>query len=171
MQGVERYKVKLLPHSNEWDKEFLRTKEQIEKIWGSNVIDIQHVGSTSIKSICAKPILDVAVKLKSIENMDAEKMKMLGYDFCGAQNEQKTYYLFVLRGENEISLQHIHCYGSQDKEYFQLVAFRDYLNNHDDVVKQYEQLKIKLAQKYENNRKAYTAGKEAFIKSIYEKLG
>lgn len=109
--------------------------------------------------------------IRFIKSREDYVFSPLGYDFCGARNEQKTYYLFVLRGENEISLQHIHCYGSQDKEYFQLVAFRDYLNNHDDVAKQYEQLKIKLAQKYENNRKAYTAGKEAFIKSIYEKLG
>ena len=108
MEGVERHKVKLLPHNSEWEKEFIRVKEQLIKCWGDNIIDVQHVGSTAIKSICAKPILDVAVQLKSIEEMNVKALTALGYEYCGAQNENKTYHYFVLRGENQKSLQHIH---------------------------------------------------------------
>ena len=111
MEGVERYKVKLVPYSKEWEKEYEETKDDIIKIWSNNILDIQHVGSTAINDIlCAKPILDVAVRLNSLANMNIEAMKRLGYEFCGARNEEKTYYLFVLRGENQISLKHIHCY-------------------------------------------------------------
>ena len=102
MEGVERYKVRLLPHSEEWKKEYEKTKDEIEKVLGDNIIDIQHVGSTSIKGICAKPILDVAVIIKTLEANHIESMKSLGYDFCGSRNETNTYFLFVLRGENEI---------------------------------------------------------------------
>lgn len=48
-------------------------------------MDIEHIGSTAINGICAKPILDVAVKLKSIKDMDIDAMKRLGYEYCGPQ--------------------------------------------------------------------------------------
>lgn len=132
MEGVERYKVRLLPHSEEWKKEYEKTKDEIEKVLGDNIIDIQHVGSTSIKGICAKPILDVAVMIETLEANHIESMKSLGYDFCGSRNETNTYFLFVLRGENEISLRHIHFYIKGEKEFNQLVGFRDYLNMYPD---------------------------------------
>ena len=142
MEGVERYKVRLLPHSEEWKKEYEKTKDEIEKVLGDNIIDIQHVGSTSIKGICAKPILDVAVIIKTLEANHIESMKSLGYDFCGSRNEANTYFLFVLRGKNEILLRHIHFYIKGEKEFYQLVGFRDYLNMHPDCAKKYAELKI-----------------------------
>ncbi len=68
MQGVERYKVMLLLYDEMWEEEFLSVKERIHKIWNSNVLDVQHIGSTSIRGIYAKPILDVAIALKSFAN-------------------------------------------------------------------------------------------------------
>ena len=167
MEGVERYQVRLLPHNGKWADEYYQVKSQIEAVWGNNVIEIQHVGSTAIRRIPAKPILDIAVRLHSIRNMDVEALKRLGYDYCGPREGRDTYHLFVLRGENQISLRHIHCYDVSDKEFFQLVGFRDYLNSHSDAAKKYSELKEKLARLYPEDRIAYTKGKESFIESIY----
>ncbi len=57
MEGVEKNKVRLLAHNNEWVNEFLQVKSQIVTIWYNNIIDIQHVGSTAIFNISAKHIL------------------------------------------------------------------------------------------------------------------
>jgi GrpB-like predicted nucleotidyltransferase (UPF0157 family) len=84
MQGVERYKVRLLPHCKEWEEEFKEVKKQLSDIFGENAVDIQHIGSTAIKEIYAKPILDVAVVLKSFEAMNTEGMIKAGYSYCGA---------------------------------------------------------------------------------------
>lgn len=170
MEGVERYKVRLLPHNPEWEKEFLEVEEEIKSCWGDNVIDVQHVGSTAIKSICAKPILDVAVRLKSIKIVDVKALSDAGYEYCGAQNENGTRHLFVLRGENQLSLRHIHCYDKSDIEFDLLVGFRDYLNTHLEVALQYQQLKIRLAEQTPDDRVTYTKAKEQFIKSVYKKL-
>lgn len=167
MEGVERYQVRLLPHNGKWADEYYQVKSQIEAVWGNNVIEIQHVGSTAIRRIPAKPILDIAVRLHSIRNMDVEALKRLGYDYCGPREGRDTYHLFVLRGENQISLRHIHCYDVSDKEFIQLVGFRDYLNSHSDAAKKYSELKEKLARLYPEDRIAYTKGKESFIESIY----
>ena len=170
MEGVARYKVKLLPHNPAWEEEYIQVKKQIENCWGSNVADIQHVGSTAIKDICAKPILDVAVRLKSIHEMDVEALEKLGYSYRGARNGNDKYHLFVLRGQDDISLRHIHCYDATEKEFGRLTGFRDYLNSHREAALQYESLKKTLAEENREDRAAYTAGKEAFIQSIYAKL-
>lgn len=170
MEGVERYKVRLLPHNEKWDDEYHQVKSEIEAVWGDNIIEIQHIGSTAIHNIPAKPILDIAVRLNSIQSMDVEALKNLGYDYCGPRCCRDTYHLYVLRGKNQISLRHIHCYDARDNEFFQLVGFRDYLNSHPDVAKRYSELKETLASLYSEDRVAYTKGKEDFIQNIYALL-
>ena len=170
MEGVGRYQVRLLPHQTAWDEEFLQVKEELIACWGENVLDIQHVGSTAIPTICAKPILDVAVQLRSILALDAEVLADRGYEYRGARAENEKYHLFVLRGEGQISLRHIHCYDQAEREFAQLVGFRDYMNGHPEEALAYQALKTRLAEQYAEDRNAYTKGKEAFIHSIYEKM-
>ncbi|MEG1003293.1 MAG: GrpB family protein [Clostridium sp.] len=170
MEGVERNKVRLIQNNLKWKYEFLQTKNELEEIWGENIIDIQHVGSTAITAIYAKPILDIAIKLKSISDMNIELLKQQGYSYCGSKFGNLKYHLFVLRGDREISLRHIHCYDKEEKEFKLLVGFRDYLNDHCDEAKKYELLKLELSKRYPDDRVAYTNGKEEFIKSIYSKL-
>lgn len=170
MEGVERYKVQLLPHQDAWDEEFLGVKQELIACWGENVLDVQHVGSTAIRTICAKPILDVAVRLRSIRALDISALTDRGYEYRGARAENEKYHLFVLRGEDQLSLRHIHCYDQVEKEFAQLVGFRDYMNTHPEEALAYQSLKMQLAEQYAENRNAYTKGKEAFILSIYEKM-
>ena len=170
MEGVDRYGVRLLPHNPKWDEEFLAVAEEIKNCWGKNVIAIEHIGSTAIKLICAKPILDVAVKLKSIKKLDVNAMINLGYEYCGPRNEKGTRHLFVLRGDNEISLRHIHCYHKSENEFNLVVSFRDYLNSHPSDALKYQKLKTDLAKKMPNDRAAYTSAKDEFIRSVYEKI-
>ena len=168
MEGVERYKVRLLPHNPEWKKEFYDVKKEIENLWKDNVITIEHFGSTAIEGIYAKPILDVAVVVKSFQNMDIEVMKNNGYSFCGLQAPNYDRYLFVLRSESKLSLQHIHCYEQSNDDFIECMKFRDYLINHPDKAKEYSKLKIELAKKFADDRVAYANGKESFIKSLME---
>ncbi len=170
MEGVERYKVRLLRHNPAWAAEFHKTRERIQLAWNENILAIEHVGSTAIPSIPAKPVLDVAVMVKSIGGLDIEALIRLGYDFCGYQNEAKSRVLFVLRGENQISLQHIHCYSENDPDFFRQVGFRDYLNTHPCAAVEYAALKRTLAAQFPDDRAAYTKGKAEFIRNILDQL-
>ena len=170
MQGVERYKVRLLPHCEEWKDEFKEAKKQLKEIFGDNIIDIQHVGSTSINGIWAKPILDIAVVVKLFENMNVDGMKIAGYDYCGPQNKEKNRYLFVLRGEGEISLRHVHCYEPNSVDFYFTTQFRDFINENEEYAKEYNDLKISLWKQYSDDRLTYTNKKESFIRMIYEKI-
>ncbi len=170
MEGVARSQVILLPHNSAWDTEFLAVKTQLQSCLQDNLLDIQHVGSTAIAAICAKPILDIAVKLQSIRAMDIDTLVSQGYDYRGSQFSNEHYHLFVLRNKHGLSLRHVHCYDKNEKEFDLLVGFRDYLNQHYEIAKEYESLKLKLLETCANDRNAYTTGKEAFIQSIYQKI-
>lgn len=137
MQGVERYKVRVLAHCEEWKTELEDAKKQLIKVLGNNVVDVQHMESISINGIYAKPILDIAVALKSFTEMNAEEMKDAGDSYCGAQNDEKGRYLFVLRGQGQVSLRHIHCYEPNNLDFYYVINFRDYLNSHEEYAKEY----------------------------------
>ena len=165
MLGVPRNGVSLVNHNENWANEFKKAKKILENIHKDNIIDIQHVGSTAINGIMAKPLLDIAIMFKDISIINLKGMQENGYDYCGDTGVAGKYF-FVLRGEDEVSLQHIHCYA-EDSEYFAAqINFRDYINSHPEYAREYESLKQELYKQYPDDRKKYTSGKVAFFNKI-----
>jgi len=168
MLGLKWMKVRLLPHEEAWEEEFLRTKSEIARIWGENVLEIEHVGSTAIRNICAKPIIDAAVVIKSFQDMDVEAMEAAGYRYMGARNAEADRYMFAKygKGSEELVTHHIHIYEPGNQDYIDLVGFRDYLNSHPEVADEYNAIKIKAAEKNPDDRFAYSDAKRNFIEGI-----
>jgi len=169
MEGVERNKVKLVSHNEEWEIEFNQVKPVLMQILDVEGKDIQHVGSTSIKELDAKPILDIAIEVESFSALNIEGMKGIGYDYrheAGVPGRR----LFVLRGIEGISLHHIHCFERSGDGFQKQLFFRDYLINHPEMAKQYSELKSTLAQKYPNDRSQYTEGKDRFIQYVLDQM-
>lgn len=165
MIGVPRYKVCLVEHDEKWAEEFEKTKLNLLKIHGDNVIDIQHVGSTAIKGIMAKPMLDIAILFNAITDSVFKAMKKKGYEYY--REVEAGHHLFILRGEGEVSLQHIHCYEEKNLEQFNnQIKFRDFIRSHLEYAKEYEALKQELFMKYPDERNKYTEGKQAFFNKI-----
>lgn len=171
MQGVQWMKVVLEEHSEEWEREYRREEALLRDVMGGNILDIQHVGSTSVRGICAKPILDIAVLLRDIDATDLPKMEKAGFRYMGARNEKDSRRLFIRYverdGVRDIALTHVHCYRVQAEEEFrQLVCFRDYLNRHPQEAMRYDRIKRELAKAHGDDRFAYSDGKRAFIERI-----
>lgn len=165
MLGVPKNRVILLPYNEKWVDEYSKVKELFLAVFTDEIVSIEHVGSTSIPGIMAKPMLDVAVVFKDITEQVFHKMKESNYIYYGEVASGK--YLFILRGENEISLQHIHCYKANDRTlFYEQVQFRDFLRTYPKYAKEYEQLKISLSKMYFDDRKKYMAGKQAFFDKI-----
>ncbi len=83
MQGVARYGVRLLPHDPAWAEEFKAVKAELHAMHGENAVYVEHIGSTAIVGICAKPILDVLLVVRSMDKLDNAAMVAAGYDDCG----------------------------------------------------------------------------------------
>ena len=165
MLGVKRYKVTLSLHDDNWENEYEIAKNEIMALFSENIVEICHVGSTTIKGIVAKPILDIAVVIKNTEELNISGMETIGYEFCGEAGVPGRY-LFVRRVNGDISTHHIHCYPENHENYRTTVLFCNFLNKNYEYAQQYNDLKIKLSEKYSDDRNAYTEAKADFINNI-----
>ena len=129
------------------------------------MIDIQHIGSTAIRGIVAKPILDVAVVVHDLNAINLDGMKRYGYIHRGEAGVPGRSY-FVKYRDGDISTHHIHCYESDNQNLLDSIIFRDYLIAHPDYAMQYNALKLRLAEQYAADRGKYTNEKTDFIKMI-----
>lgn len=166
--GLKRGTVKLVPHNPEWNELFLAEKARLLEILGDLVVDIQHVGSTAISTIPAKPIIDVAVLVKSLEKVKecAGKMEALGYQ---KKQENRSERLFFTKGPEENRIIYLHM-GDESTNYINdMIIFRDYLIRNPAEARKYTELKNGLAKKFADNREPYTAAKEKFIEGMLEK--
>jgi GrpB-like predicted nucleotidyltransferase (UPF0157 family) len=154
----------LADYNPEWPVLYQRESELIEAALGDNMIEIQHVGSTSVPGLRAKPIIDILVAVESFEPVEkyCRLLEPLGYHFQTHENDAER--LFFWKGLPRTH--HLHMVEFATWEHQRHILFRDYLRNHPDIARLYEEIKRELAVAFKTNRPAYTKGKTAFIKSI-----
>lgn len=165
--GLKTGVVKLLPHQAEWEINAEETIMLMKTILGDTCIDIQHVGSTSIKHICAKPIIDIAVAINELADI-LPYNDVLSKNGIFYRKEETTGQLLYLMGdlENEIKTHHIHVVKYNSVNWQNYLNFRDFLNAFPEKARLYNELKQELAKKYASERKLYTDGKSELIKAL-----
>lgn len=165
--GLKTGVVTLLPHQTEWETNAEETIILMRTILGDTCIDIQHVGSTSIKHICAKPIIDIAVAVNELADILPHNDVLANNGFY-YRKEEATGQLLYLMGDlkNEIKTHHIHVVKYNSVNWRNYLNFRDYLNQFPEKAKLYNDLKQELAEKYASERKLYTAGKKDLIEQL-----
>lgn len=155
------FPIQLKPHNDNWKRVFEEEYDSLLSKLPPNII-IEHIGSTAVHNIFAKPIVDILVETEincfnNIHNILLEN----GY-LCMCQNANSRDFN---KGYTEAGFAdkvfhlHLRAYGDNAELYF-----RDYLNDFPKVAYDYEQLKLSLWKKYEHDRDAYTASKGDFIK-------
>jgi len=173
--GLKRKTVKLIPYQQLWrnffEKEKIRIKEGFRNwILGHN-IKIEHIGSTAVPGISAKPIIDILIGVESSEVEDIhwtqEPLESLGYEFVPLACEVDKLFFALGNDSNRTHHVHVTIYGNN--RWKNDLMFRDYLRTHPDTANKYDQLKKELSKKYPNDRKSYTEGKEKFILSVLKK--
>lgn len=172
MIGLKRGTVALFPHEKEWEDEAVKTIEKLKNILGETAVNIQHVGSTAVKSICAKPIIDIAVGVNSFDEILGKKQTLLENGFYLRTSSIENQLLFACgsfydgTGEEQTHFVHVViCSGSEWQNY---LLVRDYLNENMTAAKEYEALKLKLAEEcpVDSGREHYLNGKHGFIRNL-----
>jgi GrpB-like predicted nucleotidyltransferase (UPF0157 family) len=170
--GQKNSVVELYDHQAEWEKLAEDKMEYFKNILGDIIIEIQHIGSTSIKNIKAKPIIDIIIGINDFKNLDniMNIMKNNGI-IHSPKNDLHEFRMFVIweDKENEILTHIIHLVKYDGEEWNNKINFRDYMNNNIDKAKEYEKLKIKLMEKNKENHSNYHKNKELFIKEVIKK--
>lgn len=161
MIGLQRGLVKLSPYNIEWKQLFEDEKARLQNAVGDYILDIQHVGSTSIPGMIAKPIIDIAVSIQNFEEAQIciNPLEHLGYTYEGENGIPRRH--FFVKGDPRTY--HLHMQEIIHPNWENMVLFRDYFTKHPDFVKQYAQLKLELARRYPTDRQAYLDGKAPFI--------
>ena len=160
-------KVKVVPHDRNWFGIFEAESQQLAIAFGDNTISIHHIGSTSIATIYAKPIIDILVEVKDIEKVDDRNTEIaaLGYVTMGEFGIAGRRF-FCKDNERGIRTYHIHTFESGSPQIDRHLAFRDYMRSHPETAQEYSRLKQQLAQKYPDDIESYMNGKDGFIKEI-----
>lgn len=170
MIGLKRGTVMLCDHQKEWETEAQNTIVRLKNILGPVIRDIQHIGSTAIKTIKAKPIIDIGVAVESFDEVLAhqDKLKEAGFYYrpnsdLGEQLLFASGSLYERTGDLQTHFIHIVKWGSMD--WINYINFRDYLNKNPDIAKEYEDLKVSLAADApkDRGREKYLKGKHDFI--------
>ena len=170
MIGLKRGEIRLKPHDPQWAQLYERERARLAAALGNRVLDLQHVGSTAISGIRAKPILDIAAAVASYEAaaICIAPLEALGYSYRGENGIPRRRY-FVLRApDGEMTLVHLHMLEVESAEWANHLLFRDYLRAHPQEAQAYQALKERLMARYPHDRGAYTEGKGAFIMRVLE---
>lgn len=168
--GLRRGTVALEPHSSEWERIAQQTIRVLREILQDAAVDIQHIGSTAIRGICAKPIIDIVIGTADFDAVSAKNAALAENGFIFRGQDLPEQYLYVC-GENEIRTHHIHVVQYGSVAWNNYINLRDYLNTHPDDAKAYSDWKQSLAKQFPNDRETYTAMKSGMIQEILSKAG
>jgi GrpB-like predicted nucleotidyltransferase (UPF0157 family) len=163
-------KVEVVPHNANWHSAFEDELKQVAVALGKNVVTVDHIGSTAIPMIHAKPIIDMLVAVEDMVKVDEqnEPMRVLGYEIMG---EFGIVGRRFFRKDNEAGIRthHIHIFEVGSAQIERHLAFRDYMRSHSKYAQRYSELKQKLAKQYPDDIEKYMDGKDEFIKEIDKK--
>ena len=166
--GLYRGTVALEPHDEAWDSCARETIVKLKELLGEDLNDAQHVGSTSIRSICAKPIIDIVMGVNDFESLLKynDILETNGFIYRGQDHPDQHLYIC---GQDDFITHHIHAVIYDSDTWHNYLNIRDYLNTHIEDALAYEKLKKQLCEKYPNDRKTYTSNKAPFIEGIIDK--
>jgi GrpB-like predicted nucleotidyltransferase (UPF0157 family) len=161
-------KVEVVPFCEQWSMLFHKEAEKIKEIFGEHCLNIYHIGSTSIPGMHAKPVIDLLVEVKDIENVDEynEQMAELGYEAVGENGIPKRRYF---RKGGDERTHHVHVFQTGSEHIVRHLAFKEYMIAHPDEAQAYSELKQTLARQFPTDIEAYIKGKDPFIKEVEKK--
>ena len=151
-------------HHAEWEIEANKIIHKLKQVLGNYAIDIQHIGSTSIKNIKAKPIVDIAIGVDSFINLDKflKPLSDIGvYKSSGQPFEDIVLFSMDDNRRNRCFNIQVVIYG--EKQWEKHILFRNYMNSHSDKANEYEKIKVEAAECFPNDVVSYSNYKSEFI--------
>lgn len=163
MKPTENRRFSLSEYNSNWVLKFATIKDLILKVFGEKALSIEHVGSTSIKGMVAKPLIDVLVIVEKLEPFEEEKEFMIvaGYEWrYYADPDGLVFFKLAPEGEK---LENIHICEEGSPKVREFIAIRDYLKAHPEKAREYSALKQKNIKLYANDYPAYREAKAPFL--------
>ena len=155
-----------------WTSAFEEIKKEIESAVGDLIIGIEHVGSTSVEGLSAKPIIDIDIIIKDYSILDdvVSKLEAIGYIHEGNLGI-KDREAFKYSDKPHLQQHHLYVCPQQSKELHRHITFRDFLRSNPEAVKKYGAVKEKAAQLFPDDMDKYIEYKAPCVEELYEMCG
>ena len=165
-------KVIVALYDEVWKSAFEEIKKEIEDIIGDLIIGIEHVGSTSVEGLSAKPCIDVDVIIKDYGMFDVvvRKLETIGYRHVGNQGI-KDREVFKCLDKPYLQKHHLYVCSQQSEELHRHITFRDFLRKTPEAVKKYGSTKEIAAQLFPDDMEKYIEYKSPCIEELYRMCG
>ncbi|MBQ9318938.1 MAG: GrpB family protein [Bacilli bacterium] len=168
--GLKRGYLEIMDYRGDYKDIYEEEKENLLKIYQDKIAYIDHVGSTSIINIKSKPIIDILIQTNDLDDFKKYTETYVEGEVYTVKKEPTLGGDYLIRKEEDGKVKaFIHVYQTGDMNGITSIMFRDYLNKHEDEKKRYEKLKLELYEKFKEDRKQYTSGKDKYIKEIIKK--
>jgi len=158
--------VEIVPYDQSWPRLFEEERERLRLAiapWLAG--PIEHIGSTAIEGLPAKPVIDI---MAIVETLDASRPALdvlAAHDYCYAPYRAESEHWFC-KPSPAFRTHHLHLVPKGSPLWTEAIAFRDYLRAHVDVANEYADLKRRLAREHRLDREAYTEAKTPFIQRV-----
>ena len=169
--GLERGRAIVVPYDPRWPALFEEMAAQIKRVAGDRILAVEHVGSTSIPGLAAKPILDILVSVPDFEKARelVPDLTSLGFEFRPHEEIPDRHYFCLLIGTRRTH--HLSLAHPDSNHYRVTIAFRDALRSDRKLAEAYETLKLDLARRYPRDRDRYIDGKTEFVLGVLRSCG
>ena len=165
-------RVCILPYDAGWEQDFRAIEGELREALGDLALRIEHVGSTAVKGLCAKPIIDIDVVIDDRAGLEAviAALGRIGYQHEGNLGIEGRE-AFKYEGKAHLRRHHLYVCARDSAELKRHLAFRDYLRANPAAARAYGKLKEEGASLYPDDIEAYIAHKAPFIDAIYREIG
>jgi GrpB-like predicted nucleotidyltransferase (UPF0157 family) len=162
-------RIYIADYDERWPALYEEVGGPLAEAFGDYMVEMQHIGSTSVPGLGAKPIIDIAVDLRDypLPQEVIEAVEKLGYTHMGEYGISGRHYF--KRYDEDGLMVHVHAYSPGNDELTKHILFRDYMRTHPEAARKYELLKRDLASKYVDQRQVYTESKSDFVQEILRK--
>jgi GrpB-like predicted nucleotidyltransferase (UPF0157 family) len=161
--------VVLEPFNVQWQQLASAEADQISVALSGEVLEVRHIGSTTIPGIKAKPVLDFVLVVRDLNSLDTNTHRLAHLRYMPLGEHGIPGRRYFTKTTNGLHSHHLHAFQVGDPQIQRHILFRDYLRAHPEAAQEYSRLKEELARRFLYNRGAYTEGKTEFVQGINEK--
>ena len=167
---VANRKYEVVPFDPRWAEDFEIEAMTLRRIFGDLVLAIEHIGSTSVQGMAAKPIIDTLILVSDIAPVDDFNQKMLQAGYQAMGEYVAAGARFFLKERDGVRLFNVHVFPEDHPHVKEMLDVRNYLRTHPEDAKHYGEFKTQLHRKYANDYQRYREEKNVYMKEMMKRL-